>query len=73
MAKSVVTRATGYEKMCIPVTLAILADGIKLPTYMILNSKIMPKDQLPTGITIRCQPKGWMTNEAAVCSCKDVT
>lgn len=71
--KAVVTKAIGYEKMCIPVPLAILADGIKLPPYMILNSKTMPNDQLPIGITIRSQPKGWMTNDAVVCSCKNVT
>ena len=46
MAKSVVIKALGCDKMCIPVTLVILADGIKLPPYIILNSKTMPKDYL---------------------------
>jgi hypothetical protein len=26
-------------------------------------SRIRVKEQLPTGITVRCQPKGWMANE----------
>jgi len=34
-----------------------------LPLYMILNHKTMLKEQLPSGITVRCQSKGWMTNE----------
>lgn len=35
--------------------LAVLADGMKLPPYVILKRKTMPKEQLPTGIIVRCQ------------------
>lgn len=46
MAKSVVIKALGCGKMCIPVTLVILADCNKLPPYITLNSKTMPRDYL---------------------------
>lgn len=43
------------------VTLAVLADGMKLPPYVVLKHKTMPKEQLPTGIIVRCQNQGWMS------------
>jgi hypothetical protein len=49
--------------MIVTVMLVILADGSKLPPYVILNHKTMPKEQQPRGIIVRCQPKGQMTNE----------
>jgi len=43
--------------------LAVPVDGSKLPHYMSLNCKTMPKEQLPRGIIARCQPKVWMAND----------
>ncbi|NWS49396.1 POGK protein, partial [Probosciger aterrimus] len=51
------------EKMCIIVMLAVVADGIKLPPYVILKQKTILKDQLPTGIIVRCQNQGWMSSD----------
>ena len=51
MAKSVI-KTLGCEKTCIPVTLVILADGIKLPPYIILNSKTMPME-LPSDANLK--------------------
>ncbi|KFV69216.1 Pogo transposable element with KRAB domain, partial [Dryobates pubescens] len=45
------------------VRLAALADGIKLPPYVILKRKTMLKDQLPTGIIVRCQTQEWMPTD----------
>lgn len=59
--KSFIIKTLGNEKMCIIVMLAVLADGIKLPPYVILKRKTMLKDQLPTGIIVRCQNQGWMS------------
>lgn len=43
------------------VMLAVLADGIKLPPYVVLKRKTMLKEQLPTGIIVRCQNQdGWL-------------
>jgi hypothetical protein len=34
-----------------------------LPPYKIPNCKAMPKEQLPTGIFVTSQTKGWMINK----------
>jgi hypothetical protein len=41
----------------------VLAGGSKLAMYMILNKKTMPMEQVPRKITIRWQPKVWVTTE----------
>ncbi|NXI46847.1 POGK protein, partial [Galbula dea] len=41
----------------------VLADGIKLPPYVILKRKTMLKDQLPTGIIVGCQNQGWISTD----------
>lgn len=69
--KSVIIKTLGNEKMCITVMLAVLADGIKLPPYVILKRKTMLKDQLPTGIIVRCQNQGWMWKDFAGSCLKD--
>ena len=53
----------GYEKMHVTVMLVVLADGTKFPSYMILNCKTMPREQLPRRFIVRCHPKGWISNE----------
>ena len=40
--------------------LTCLADGTKLPPYVILKRKTMPKETMPAGIIVRAQEKGWM-------------
>lgn len=60
-AKSVVIKTLGYENKHVTVTLAVLTDGSKVPPYVILNHKTMPKAQLPREIIVRCQML--MTNE----------
>lgn len=62
-AKSVVVKTTGNEKNRITVMLSVLADGRKLSPYVILRRKTLPKEKLPKGLIVRCQEKGWMTNE----------
>jgi hypothetical protein len=62
-AKSVLIKTSGNEKMQVTVMLKVLADGTKLPPHVALNRKTMPKEQLPIGLTVRCQSNGWMTNE----------
>jgi hypothetical protein len=62
-AKSVAVKTSGYEKMSVTLMLAVLAYGSKLPPYVVLNRKNMPKEQLPRGIIVRCQPRRWMTSD----------
>jgi len=40
-----------------------LADGSKLPPYVILNCKTLTTEQLPRGIIVIYQPRGWIINE----------
>ena len=40
-----------------------VSDGSKVPPYVILNRKTMREEQLPTGSTVRCQHKCWITDE----------
>lgn len=55
-------RTAGCEKARITVMLACTADGHKLPPYVVLKRKTMPKNEnFPKGVHIRCQEKGWMT------------
>ena len=56
--KSVPIKTTGNEKTRITVMLFVLADGRKLPPYVILRRKTMPKEELPKGLVFRCQSKG---------------
>lgn len=65
-AKSVLIKSTGNEKARITVMLSVLADGRKLPPYVVLRRKTMPKEKLPPGIVYRCQEKGWMTQELVI-------
>jgi hypothetical protein len=62
-AKSLIIKTSGHEKMQVTVMLMALADETKLPPYVILNWKTMPKEQLPIRLIVRCQCNGWMTNE----------
>lgn len=39
--------------------LVVLADKAKLPLYIILKRKTIPKGKLPEGAIFRCEDKGW--------------
>ena len=62
-AKSISLRTTGNEKQRITVMLVVTADGGKLPLYVILKCKTMPKENFPKGLVIWCQENGWMTTK----------
>jgi hypothetical protein len=65
-AQKVLIKGTVNEKARIAVMLGVLADGRKLPPYVILRRKTMPKEKLPAGPVFRCQEKDWMTNELMI-------
>ena len=46
--------------------LAALANGRKLPPYVILKWKTMPKEKLTSSVIFHCHEKGWMTNDLMV-------
>jgi hypothetical protein len=57
-SKSVLVKTTGHEKLRITVMLSVLADGRKLTPFVILKTKNLPKEKLPTGIVFKCNKKG---------------
>lgn len=48
-----------WEKPRFVTLLVVLADKAKLPLYIILKRKTIPKGKLPEGVIFRCQDKGW--------------
>ena len=54
---------SGAEKQRCTVMLAITADGHKLIPYTIFKCKTLPKEKLPSGIDVRVQQNGWMTED----------
>lgn len=65
-ARSVIIRTSGAEKQRCTVMLAVTADGRKLPPYVILKRKTLPKGNFPRGVHVRVQEKGWMTADLMV-------
>jgi hypothetical protein len=58
-AKYVKIRSTSYEKQRVTVTLCKTADGHKLQPYIILNTKMIPRNEMfPKDVTVRAQK--WM-------------
>lgn len=61
--KSIIIKTTGNERARLTVMLCVTGDGNKLPPYVILKRKTLPKETLPPGIIFRVQEKGWMTED----------
>uniref|UniRef100_A0A1E1X1Z9 HTH CENPB-type domain-containing protein n=1 Tax=Amblyomma aureolatum TaxID=187763 RepID=A0A1E1X1Z9_9ACAR len=53
-------RSTGNKKNRITVMLACLAEGHKLPPFIIFRRKTIPKEKFPNNVVVRCHEKGWM-------------
>lgn len=59
--KQVIIKTTGNEKKRITVMLCVTADGGKLPPYVILNRKTIPKkENFCSDVIVRAQVKGWI-------------
>jgi transposase-like protein len=61
--KSIKINTTGHERNCFTVVLACAADGSKLPAMIIYKRRTVPKENLPSGVQIEVNPKGWMNEE----------
>jgi len=57
--RKVTNNTTDHEKERFTFMLACTADGGKLPPYVVLKRKTLPKDKFPAGIIVRAQ-KGWI-------------
>lgn len=60
---TVTVMTTGHEKDRFTIMLCCTADGRKLPPYIVLKRKTMPKVTFPKGVIIRVQSKGWFDEE----------
>ena len=56
-------RTTGNEKSSFTVVLACHANGQTLPPMVIFKRKTLPKENIPAGVVIKVNPKGWMDEE----------
>jgi len=63
VAKTIMIKTSGNEKMHYTVVLACCADGTKLPPLLIFKRKMLPKDVIPHGTYIHVHSKGWMDGE----------
>jgi hypothetical protein len=62
--KEVLLKTTGCEKLRLTVMLAATAGGRKLPPFIILKRKTLPKSEaFPKDVIVRAQEKGWMMEE----------
>jgi hypothetical protein len=59
-SKSVLVKATGYEKLRISVMLWLMEGN---SPFVVLNGKNLPKQKLPDGIIGTCNEKGWAMEE----------
>lgn len=60
-SNSALVKTTGHATK-ITLTLAVLADWMKLTQFLILKRKNLPKEKLPTGDTFKCNKGGWQKN-----------
>lgn len=59
-ASSVLLKTTGHERTHFTCVLACTASGQKLQPMVIFKRITMPKEQLPKGIVVKVNTKGWM-------------
>ena len=57
---SVTLKTTGHERTHFTCVLSCTASGQKLPPMVIFKRMTMPKENLPKGIVVKVNTKGWM-------------
>ncbi|XP_028936453.1 pogo transposable element with KRAB domain isoform X2 [Ornithorhynchus anatinus] len=61
--RPVLVKTPGREKLKVTAMLGVLADGRKLPPFVILRGTYIPPGRFPGGMEVRCHRYGWMTEE----------
>uniref|UniRef100_K7FJ66 HTH CENPB-type domain-containing protein n=1 Tax=Pelodiscus sinensis TaxID=13735 RepID=K7FJ66_PELSI len=60
-AKTISIATTGHEKSRFNVMLSCMANGMKLPPYIVFKRKKMPKNVIfPNTVHVHVHPKGWI-------------
>uniref|UniRef100_K7GC14 DDE-1 domain-containing protein n=1 Tax=Pelodiscus sinensis TaxID=13735 RepID=K7GC14_PELSI len=60
-AKTVSNATTGHEKSRFTIMLACMANGTKLPPYIVFKRKTVPRNVIfPNTVHMRVHPKGWI-------------
>ena len=57
---------TGHERTNFTVTLTCLADGTKLPPFIIFKLVNVPREKFPDGIYVHANPSGWMDEKEMI-------
>jgi len=62
-AKEVLISTTGHERSSYSVVLSCSADGRMLTPMVIFKRATVPREQWPSGVVIKANRKGWMTEQ----------
>ena len=65
-AATIPISTTGHEKTGFTVVLACSEAGKKLKPMVIFKRKTMPKENLPNGVVVHVQQKGWMDRDGMI-------
>lgn len=65
-SRKVHTRTTGMEKHRCTAMLAVMADGQKLPPYVIFERKTLPKGNCLPGVHVQVQEEEWTSADLKV-------
>jgi len=57
---------TGHERTNFTVTLTCLADGTKLPPFIIFKLVNVPREKFPDGVYVHANPSGWMDEKEMI-------
>jgi len=57
---------TGHECTNFTVTLTCLADGTKLPPFIIFKLVNVPREKFPDGVYVHANPNGWMDEKEMI-------
>jgi len=65
-SNSALVKTTGHERLTITVTLAVLANGMKLTQFLILRRKNLSEEKLLGGMIFKYDENEWMTENFKV-------
>ena len=64
--RTVLILTTGHEYINFTVTLTCLADGTKLPPFIIFKLVNVSREKFPDGVYVHANPSGWMDEKEMI-------